>query len=461
MAKKTVLFALSILLIAAGFAMFSGCGSQGNITGETTAAKTSPLFAKPVTLRLMTPNSPSWPYQKDWYALKMIREKTNVSFEWITINEDQFEERLNTMMASGDVPDKGIQETDRMAWMYRKDIFGKHGLKVPANETEFLDVLRQLKKLYPDSYPYAERGLDRGMGRLEFLAGGWNTSFCGNHPFYYDYDRKEWRFGPIENNFRDMLAFYHQMLEEGLMPPDTLTLDTKAWQDIVSTNRAFITFEYLGRIDFFNMPMREENPEFTFVFMAPPRFGANGTAKNAFTAYAYSGWSLSANSPKLKDALKYMNWMYTPKAKELLSWGEEGETYEIADGQKRFIGVHDIASMRRKYGLSVNGTYALFDFDSHNSLSSKELSEAIVESRKYDMPQIPSVSLTDEEIYIYARKFDVIKKRVSEDVSQFLLGDKPIGEFDSYVAEIQSLGIQELLDIYAKAYERQNKGTGL
>ena len=38
-------------------------------------------------------------------------------------------------------------------FMYRKDIFEKHGIKMWTNKEEFLDALRQLKKLYPDSTP--------------------------------------------------------------------------------------------------------------------------------------------------------------------------------------------------------------------------------------------------------------------------------------------------------------------
>ncbi|MBQ5777698.1 MAG: extracellular solute-binding protein, partial [Oscillospiraceae bacterium] len=45
------------------------------------------------------------------------------------------------------------------SWMYRKDIFDKHGLKVPTTFDEIYEVSKELKKLYPDSYPFGIRAL--------------------------------------------------------------------------------------------------------------------------------------------------------------------------------------------------------------------------------------------------------------------------------------------------------------
>ena len=286
MKRKLLVYLLLTLLC---FSMFAGCGAKpGTVSEETSsvqtgtqgssqgaAAKAGPLFDKPVTLRIMAPQSPSWPYQSDWYILNAIKEKTNVSFEMITVEDGNMTEKINVSMASGDVPeitfnydvplanrygvegayadvmahkkampnfskwmdenatfvgdfkcadgklfvmpDQGIQETDRRGWLYRKDIFDKNGLKPPTNDEELYETLKKLKELYPDSYPLACRGLDT-LYELSALASSWNTDFpAAPRYFYYDKSKNEWKYGAIEANFKDCLVFYNKLYKEKLM----------------------------------------------------------------------------------------------------------------------------------------------------------------------------------------------------------------------------------------------------
>ena len=524
--KKKIL----ALLVAAALSVsiLAGCGGTASVSSETSAttqpasqtagettAKAGPLFDKPVTLRLMTPSHPSWPYQQDWYVVTALKEKLNVSFDVITVDDSNMGDKINVTMASGDVPeitfcydiplmqryglegayadvldytgqmpdfskfieednafvgdyksadgslyvlpDKGISETDRMGWLYRKDLFDKHGLKVPTNDVEFYDVCKKLKELYPSSYPYAQRDLS-SLHRFEWLTSSWGA-IIPNDTHYLYYENNEWKSGAADGKMKAFFEFYSKLFKEKLVPPDSLTLDTKGWQDLISTNNAFITHDYLGRIDFFNNAIRPENPEFTMAYMPPWKGGADGIAKTAYSAYAFSGFAIAAKSPKLQETLKYMNWMYTPEAKELLSWGEEGKTYTLIDGKKKFIDVQDQMSMRKKYGLSTNGFYALFDYDAHVSLFTKELSDAVVEARKYDLDPIPAVAFDEQETNTISEKYDIIMKHIEENGAKFYMGDRPISEYDAFVKELQDLGLQDIIDIYTKAYNRQKGGN--
>ena len=498
--------------------LFTGCGKaiSGHRTtgrdGTQETAGSGRLFDKPVTLRLLTPTHPSWPYQADWYVVKALKDKLNVSFEIITVNHADMREKINVTIASGDIPelvfdfdittsqrygydgayadildhkaalpvfskwmdenreyikdyisadgslyimpDQGISETDRMGWLYRKDIFDRHGLKVPENDAEFYDVCKKLKEFYPDSYPFACKDL-ADLEKFHWLSSSWGTIFPNDNGYLYLDGNRQWQFGGNHENLKDCLIFYNRLFAEGLMPPDTFSMSTKAWQDLIYTGSAFITFDYLGRMDFFNFTMRRADPEVTFAYMPPWKGGANGEARVAYSAYAGSGFSLAANSPLLDEALKYMDWMYTDEAKQLLSWGEEGKTFSFENGGKKFIGVSDVDDLRKKYGLSVNGFYALFDYDAHASFFTGELNDAINTSKKYDMPAIPRLAFTEQELNIIAEKYDLIRKHYKENISRFLLGTRPFSEYNAYVREIEELDIKEVKKIYEAAYKRR------
>ncbi len=462
------------------------------------------LFDEPITLSFMLFSHASYPFQEDWYIIKAIEEKTNVKMDVIAVGEG-LEERISLDMASGDLPDLtyihsisdaqrygadgayvnvldhidklpnfkkwkeahedsviqylaadgslyefpnyGIGETNRRGYMYRKDIFDKHGLEIPEDEEQFYNVLKKLKEEYPDSYPFTFR---RQLPQFEMIAPSWGT----NYGMYYDIDNGEWRYGHVEDNFKDMVEYFYKLYNEGLIPPDWLSLDTKGWQDIISTERAFVTLDYLVRIDGFNVMMKDTNPEFHLAYMPPYKGGENGIRKMAYSSIVPQGYAVASNSKKLEEALKFCDWLYTDEAMELVSWGEEGVTYTVENGERKFIDCEDVADIRKKYGISTHGTYLLFDYDAHMSTFSDELKAAVEEDRKYDLPELPTVAFTDEELEIVQSIGVNINTHAAETISKFLLGTKPLSEWDQYVKEIEELGLQQLIDVYTQAYER-------
>ena len=47
----------------------------------------------------------------------------------------------------------------------------------------------------------------------------------------------------------------------------------------------------------------------------------------------------------------------------------------------------------------------------------------------------------------------MISAKVSEMTSKFILGKRPLSEFDAYVQELMDLGLKECLDIRQNAYD--------
>lgn len=484
---------------------------EKNENGESASNETqgepgeSKLFDEPVTLTMMIQSHPSWPYQDDWYIKEAIEERTNVKLEVNAIISSNFAEKVSLDMASGELPDLtylvgtasaqrygvdgayvnvldyinempnfkkwkeaneievmpylaadgalyqvpnyGIGETNRRCYMYRKDIFDKHGLEVPKDEKELYDVLKKLKELYPDTYPFTFRAQ---LGQFAMIGPSWGT----NWGVYYNTDKNEWVYAAVEDNFKEMVIYFNKLYNEGLIPPDWLSLDTKGWQDIIATEKAFVTLDYISRIDFFNNMVRETNPEFTLAYMPPPKGGENGVNKMAYSAENIAGFAIASNSDKKVEALKFCDWYFTDEARELVSWGEEGKTYKVENGERKYLVGNDVAEVRKAYGLGTYGFYLLFDFDAHMVTFSDELKEAIVEDRKYDLPLLPKVSFTQEELDVIQSVGVNIDTHIQENISKFLLGSRPISEWEQYVKEVEDLGMQQILDIYTEAYNR-------
>lgn len=473
------------------------------------------LFSEPVELSMLIPSHPSWPYQEDWYIQELIKEETNVSFKVTAVPNDGFPDKVNLTMVSGQLPDiiyclgnyainqyapqgafinildhldqmpnfkkwyeanqdfalnylsadgglyqfpeMGVDETNRRGWLYRKDIFDKLGLETPTDQDEFYEVLKALKEEYPNSYPLAFRSFSNNLAQMLMLAPSWGTDYIDiiyNRFMRLDEETNEWVFGPTEDSYKEMLLFYNKLYEEKLIIPNFLTIDIKGWQDVIANNEAFITVDYLSRIDFFNKPMREVDPEFTMAYMLPPSFGSQGVNQFAYSARDILGFAVSSQTKQLDKVLKYIDWMYRDDTVELLSWGREGELYTVVDGEKKWNTFETSTDMKKGTGMETFGFYQLYDFSGEMSTFSEETKKAVVEARKYDLPPQPILAFNDAEMAVKDTIGNTISTYVAEHTCKFILGERSFDTWDDYVKDVESFGLEQLRQIHEQSYNR-------
>ncbi|WP_168118833.1 extracellular solute-binding protein [Paenibacillus sp. HB172176] len=506
-----------LLLCCVVIAVIAGGCSSGNNNNANPPANTegqegtevqptSTLQGK--TFSMLVETNPSWPYDANWPVWTWLKEATGVTLD-VSVPAGKLAETVQLNVASGSMPDismilsisdankfgqqgafanildymelmphfkkwkeqypeafrsnlapdgkmymfpnQGFGETNRMSWLYREDVFKENGLQTPKTYDELYDVLKQLKAKYPDSYPLSFRmGKTLNSNMTKILA----PNFGSSDTYYYNADTQEVGYGPTEDGYKSMVEYLNKFTAEGLIPPNWLTVDTKQWQDMMSTNKAFITFDYLARIDFFNAPMREENPDYTLAFMAPPA-GPNGAQVNPFTSFLQSGMAVSSKAKDVESIMQYIDFFYSEEGQTLASWGKEGETYTTVDGQKRLNDdFADITDFRKKTGLSTHGTYTWIDYDAHLSLASDELKAAYEEAVPYDKAYQPIPSFTDEEQDVLSTVGEAVDKHREENIAKFIMGTRPLSEWEQYKSEADKLGLEQVKEIYKNAYER-------
>jgi putative aldouronate transport system substrate-binding protein len=503
----------SVVLLAAvtSISLVAGaCSNEGNEVSPTTVPSSAASAApKEQTFKFLDYSNPSWPYDKNWKVWGYIKEATGVTLDVILPPGNLLEDALSMTVASGDMPDlmwtqtkvaadkfgqqgalvnildyvkdmpnlkawmakypaeaqnvlssdgkmyvfpnEGLGESNRRTWMYREDIFKKHGLTAPTTWDELYETLKKLKAEYPNSYPLTVRN---GLRYLYDFGASFNVPAeieKRKASVYYDKAAKEWKYAPIANESKMMLTYLNKFYNESLIPKDFLTIDTKMWQDIVSTDRAFVTLDYIGRIDFYNSALRKDNPQFMMNFMAPPAGWTGGPRKNAYTQVTEEGFMVSSKSTKIKEIMKFMDFFYSEEGRKLVSWGKEGETYS---GNAFTTKYADIADMRKKTGLSTDGAYTWFDFNAHISVSSPELQAAYKEAPKYDSDKIISLAFTLEEQQILSTKGDSLNANRDENYAKFIMGTRSFSEWDKFVDEQKKLGYDEIVALYKNAHNR-------
>jgi putative aldouronate transport system substrate-binding protein len=502
MMKKQLLKSIAVVLL---LSIIVACTNQKPSNDSDGSSDNNSNSGDTPTIKFLVNEHPSWPTNKDWLVWEQMEKGGNINLD-VTIGAEPYPETVNLTIASGDLPDliqtpnymvgnkygqqgafvnildyldqmpnlkawmadfpedarralsadgkmfvtpnKGIGETNRMLWLYREDIFKKHGLEIPQNWDELYSVSKELKELYPDSYPF---GFRNGTGKIRNLAPNFGT----NWDYYYDHDNNDWKYGPIEDNYKVMLEYLNKFYKEGLIPPDWLTIETDQWQQLIANGTSFITQDYIGRIDMFNITNREVDPEFTLINMPPPA-GFPGGKQQDFSAHTLSsGYSVAITSENKEAVLRYIDWTFSEEGRDALSWGVEGETYTVENGTKKFIKDYPSPSeLRSETGLSLFGTYTWFDYDAHMSLFSDEVKQAYETDGQYDAPLVPEPAFTDAEQEKLSIQGESILKHRDEEVAKFILGERDFSEWDEFVSEMKDLGVEEMTMMYAEAHKR-------
>ncbi len=510
---------LTALILA--FAMMLALAACAKVTGSTDLSQidpSEPLTAEDV-ISIMIPSSASWPIKEDYVLWDYMEEGSGATLEIIPIPdveaatkytllfaarenlpgimafaanngpnayagegiialddlsdfmpvynawlESLSEEEYNIAVkprkcADGKIyytPGTGREGKTRMrAWLYREDIFKKHNLKAPETFEELYVVCKELKALYPDSYPFCTRSMS-----YLFNIPGSSFDKWWEYGAYYDHDDGEWRWGATEDTALEVLTFYKKMIDEGLMPADTPTLANSTWEELILTDKGFILPHLQLRIDYFNQLGRQKNPDYKMQAFVPPVANPEkGVAMIERGDIEMIGLSVcdTGNAEEIANAAKFIDWLYTDEAKELVSWGKEGETYEVVDGKRKYITDEVGTSADIMYGFTNYGTFTRFDplaaeaMQSETTLESEDLVVA------HTLPYYPItlwLDFNEEEQAVLDMYNTGIRAHTEEMMIKFLLGQEPLSNFDAFRENLMSLGVKEVLGAYESAYNR-------
>lgn len=518
--KSTKTLRITNLLLAIIMTiMLSACAAKN------AADKTDVSAAIDTTkeIQIAIPSHPSWMYNENWPAWKYIREATKANLKITAIPEAEYGTKIMLMFADkSSLPDlmffdhkpaldqfasegaliaiddyldempnyvnfwNSIPEDERegrlmlrrsadgktyfpqnygtdsrqnvKAWLYRKDIFEKHGLTIPETMDELYETAVRLKELYPESYPICLR---QGFTNFNLIGAQWESGFMPG--LYYNFKEKVWRYGAVEETMKDMVEYLRKAYTARLLPPDYLAINTKSWEELISTDRGFLLADYVVRVDTFNTTNRASNPDYTLAAMVPPRANVEG-GQNLVNKFNVDpmGYAIcnTGDAERILNAVRFIDWFYSDEAAELTGWGAEGETYEIVNGKKQYIRPEE-GDIQGKYGLFSYGTYLRVDPDAAIAVASEEQQKSVIlamENTEQNYNPFYWLPFTNENEKRRIELLDPVQTYTQEMLSKFLYNLLPMSSWDEFVSELKDMGIDELLAMYEETYSRVTEG---
>ena len=526
-AKKVVAL---VLASAVCLTAFSGCGnsasdnSQSTVSSETAGESESAKEEnnENITVSMFLQDSADQAISTDLPIIQEITKRTGVNFEFVAApnTEDQFREKFNVTVASGDIPDimvstyrddmmkvaeqgtfaalddyidqyapnlkkildenpdyiRDIRASDGniyfmpfigavktfKVWMLRGDWLDKLGLEVPVTLDDWYNVLKAFKEQDPngngeaDEIPYTTRNTQAGV--LAFMEAFGISGFEANEQFFIEDGQVKYAY--TDPRCKEALEFINKLYSEGLIDSEYATNDTNVWLSRLTNEVSGACQDTTARAYSLGTQVRAANPasDAYFVVVAPPK-GPDGTQMTTSQMQAIRGFTaISADSPYIKEIVQLFDYFYSEEGSLLMNFGIEGETYTMENGKPTYTNDSQGRSI-----LSMLNIYGHREWAYKQDIGYEDalLDETYVNYRndmeQYIRPTIPALSFTEEEREVINSTYTEIQTYKDEMINKFIMGKEPLDNFDSFVQTLKNMGIDDVLAVEQAAYDRYVK----
>lgn len=384
---------------------------------------------------------------------------------------EQPEVRKQISTDNGDIYAFPFLKTDPYLRTYfgigiRQDWLDKLKLSMPTTIDEWHAVLKEFKEKDPNGNGKADEiPLLLLKGKLN-----WGNIFINawgiRNDFYLDNGKVQ--YGALTPQFKDFLTTMRTWYQEGLIDPDYAATDDKQ-------KNAKVTSELVGATDVtvgggigtYMNAMKDKNPSFQIAGAPYPTLkkGDRPVLGQLEPIFNGLGAAISKNNKSVVETVKWLDYKYGEAGSLLFNFGIEGKSYTLENGYPRYT--DDV--LKNKQGLS---------FATAMSKYAIPFGAPLVQDKRYQeqnasLPQqkealniwmqpdnkgwLPPLSLTTEEAARMSAIMNDVKTYNDEMFDKFIMGVEPLDKFDAFVKNLNNMGIQEVISIQQKAYDRYLK----
>ncbi|MFJ8332701.1 extracellular solute-binding protein [Streptomyces sp. NPDC094437] len=373
----------------------------------------------------------------------------------------------------------GLHERPRSGYSLalRTDILDKHGLTLPTTWDQVYDVFKALRREYPDRYPFSDRWSTNTTFPVGALLNYLGTAYGTRAGWSYDnisWDdgAKTFVFTGATDSFRHVIEYLRKLVAEKLMDPESFTQsDDDAVKKLLSEQSFAISANPQELVQNYRYNLAKQVKGAT-IEMIPVPLGPSGAVLPSGLRLE-NGVMISSKALGSADfvaMMQFVDWLwYSDEGQRLSKWGVEGVTYTYSDGTYRLKdGISLMGSdpsapkdLQKDYGFfngvfTYGGSWALVS----SSFLPDETRFQAAMARRTQLPIDPAHPLRSTEQEQASLWDTPLKDHVTQNCLQFILGRRPLSQWNTYLAELKAKNMQQLVDLHNAAYERFKKENG-
>ncbi len=342
----------------------------------------------------------------------------------------------------------------------REDFLNKNNLSAPKTFDDLYNILKLYKEQNPSAYPLTTIVAPRVLYRMTMPSFGISlglNSATSTNTLSYDYQKEAYFMGAISQEYKDYITFFHKLYEEKLLDPE-MTQDATLTSKKLSTGQAMAVYGYYDQIGGWT---EATNIEGFQLQLYPPLMGTKGAhhqPKNVTGPGLMFPVQIKQDKRFEEKIRKLDEIFFSEEGAKIWSIGVENKTYTMNNGQITYNadilnskeGVYKY--MQTAYGCGCDGLQTVWMLDRELTKYDENYKNInqIVQKMQDAIQYIPAPPQFDE---VQAEKASLLQTTLSDAFEQwndaFLTGKKDIEQdFDAYVEEMKSIGIEEFLGYY-------------
>jgi putative aldouronate transport system substrate-binding protein len=359
------------------------------------------------------------------------------------------------------------QEGASEAWFIRKDWLDEFELEVPQTVDELHDALLTFRNEdangngVKDEVGYFSRGV-----REYYLNGLLNLMGVNN--YWHSFNGKV-AYGPYTPEYKDAMIEIAKWYSEGLIDPEVFTRGNKAREILYAEDNGALIHDWIPSTSGYNTKMKDIVPGFELVGMLPPA-DTNGIRWESCcrTKVKGLGWGLGYKCSDPVSAIKYMDFWWSDRGRLLMTYGIEGDTYTMVDGEPCYTdkilnancsltdAMRKIGGQTEVMGYLHDASYEKFAMSEAGAIATEEYNKSgMVNAYK---PQVGSLGFTEQELKTINEKFPTCSTYINETMQKWTFdGSRIEKEFDQYMKNLKNMGMDEVVAAYQSAWDRAYK----
>lgn len=351
-----------------------------------------------------------------------------------------------------------------MGWFIRQDWLDKLGLPVPTTVDELYNTLKAFREQDPngngkkDEVPYFDR--HQGVTKLVPL---WNTN-DSDYSAYSTYSingKGEVFCTAATEGYKTAMKELAKWYAEGLIDQELFTR-TNSRETLFGDNVGGMVTDWFASTSSFNDKLADSVPGFNLAAIAPVK-NVNGELRNEFSRGLVStvGWGISKDNKYPAETIKYFDFFFTDEGRRLCNAGVEGDHYYY-DENGEFHFTDEVMNYDggaptylRTIGSQEIGRLVDLEVEIAGMVGDAKDAFKKYSDNKWTVKAFPQFALTDEEQRTIANKGTALDTHIIEMQTKWIMGNADVdATWDAYIADLKSLGLDEVVGVYQAAYDR-------
>jgi putative aldouronate transport system substrate-binding protein len=232
---------------------------------------------------------------------------------------------------------------------------------------------------------------------------------------------------------------------------------------LLGANQGGMTYDWFASTAGYNTSLKDKVPDLKFLAIEPPASPSGKRInENRRARLRPDGWAITVANKNPVETIKLFDFYFTPQGRLLSNFGVEGQHYDMVDGKPRYK--PEILNAKAPVNAQMWDIGAQIpvgfwqDYEYERQWTNEDALKGIelYEKGNYLIDEFLGVSMTVEERQVFDRHMPNIQTYMIEQMQAWVLGSRDIDkDWESYNAQLKKLGLDQVLAVMQKAYDRQ------